>query len=336
MRINPVQLLLKSAVLLALCACTTPLPVTLENSPEPAAPSETAALPTATLTTPSPTFTATSLPTSTPIPVDDSEPPALNTPTPAPLPTYDPASWVDLPVIPSVSQRARLMYEIGQVLGNNPGAFSKVGDCETVTRQFLGTFDLGTDWYDLGPYTDLQPVIGQFQGSFSRTSLASQNGFTAAAVLNPLMADPKVCLANESPLFCEYRVHQPSFAIIMLGTNDVRYKLETFEKNLREIIELSVDQGVLPVLATKADNLEKDGSRNALIAQLANEYELPLWNFWRALQELPDQGLQEDGIHLTWGPDKFGNPEAMIKGWPVRNLTALQALDAVWRSVTAP
>jgi hypothetical protein len=68
--------------------------------------------------------------------------------------------------------------------------------------------------------------------------------------------------------------------------------------------------------------------------KLAVDYDVPLWNFWRAVKDLPNHGLQEDGVHLTWAGNHFDDPDAMSHGWPVRNLTALEALDAVWRGVT--
>jgi hypothetical protein len=226
------------------------------------------------------------------------------------------------------------LYQHGIGNGNNPRAFSKVGDCETVTKSFLGAFDLESPrWYRLGPFIELQAVIAQFKGSFTRTSVASKTGFTSANMLSSLWAAPSQCQSGETPLDCEYRLHHPSLVIIMLGTNDVNLRRETFEANMRKIIQFWLDKDVVPVLATKADNLEGDGSINAIIARLAGEYDLPLWNFWRALQDLPDQGLQPDRVHLTWAVDFFDDVESMQKGWPVRNLTALQTLDAVWRGV---
>ena len=100
------------------------------------------------------------------------------------------------------------------------------------------------------------------------------------------------------------------------------------------MLDYLVGRGVLPVLATKADNLEGDGSINATIARLAAEYDIPVWNYWRAMQPLPHHGLLEDGAHLTNGPNRFDDPKALESGWAIRNLTALQALDAVWRGVT--
>jgi hypothetical protein len=260
------------------------------------------------------------------------DPTATPTPAPLPTPTFDPASWQALPIIPAVSDTLREIYTRGQELGNNPHAFSKIGDCETSAQWFLGDYDLKPDQYSLGPYTDLQAVIQQFSGSFERTSLAARIGFNAASVLNPIWADTKQCGSNETPLACEFQVQRPSYAFILLGTNDV-YHPATFEANLRKIIDYSIQQGVIPILATKASNLEGDHSINITIARLAYEYNLPLWNFWLAVQPLPSAGLQADHEHLTWAPNFFDNPADMKSGWAVRNLTALQALNAIWQSV---
>jgi hypothetical protein len=259
--------------------------------------------------------------------------PSAPTAAPSAAPTLAPDAWKDLPVIPTVSDTARAIYARGQKAGNNPNAFSKVGDCESRTAWFLTDFDKKSPLYTLGPYTNLQPVIDHFSGSFGRLSLASLPGFTAASVLTPLWADRKQCNSNESPLSCEYRLQRPSFALIMLGTNDVPH-LDKFEPDMRVIIEFTIDQGIVPVLATKADDLEGNNHINAMIAGLANEYDIPLWNFWRAVQGLPNGGLQTDKAHLTFGMNHFDNAASMQSAWPVRNLTALQALDAVWRGVT--
>jgi hypothetical protein len=124
-------------------------------------------------------------------------------------------------------------------------------------------------------------------------------------------------------------------AFIMLGTNDVWHPAE-FEPQMRKIIEYSIQSGVIPILATKADNQEGDNSINQTIARLAMEYDVPLWNFWAAVYPLPDHGLQEDLAHLTWGSNAFDKPETLTKAWPLRNLTALQILNAVWEKVAQP
>lgn len=271
-------------------------------------------------------LTATATLTPTPAPPSLTSTPAA-TRTPAASPTPDPAQWMDWPVVPTaLSARARQIYAEGLAAGNRAGTFSKVGDCGGTPSWFLGDFDRGPRNYDLGPYPELEAVIAAYPGSFERASLAVRNGFTASGVLLPLWADRKQCDADESPLACELRLHRPAIALIMLGTNSAP-RAERFEAELRKVIDETIARGVLPVLATKADNLEGDHRINAAVARLAAEYELPVWNYWRAVQDLPGAGLQDDGGHLTWAPNDFSDPRNLQSAWPVRNLTALQVLD---------
>ncbi len=249
--------------------------------------------------------------------------------TPRPSPQF----WQEMPVIPSISERAIKIYKEGLRKGNNPHSFSKIGDCESRTTWFFYDFDMGEKYYSLGDYESLRTVIENYSGSFSRLSMVAKPGFNAASVMVPIWSDKEKCEKNESPLACEFRVHKPSVAFIMLGTNDV-YQIDSFENNLRRVIDYSIESGVVPILSTKADNLEGDHYINAIIAHLAYEYDVPLWNFWAAVQSLPDHGLQEDGVHLTWAPNQFDDPKNMERAWPVRNLTALQVLNAVWNELS--
>ena len=269
------------------------------------------------------------LPTRVPSAAGDTPAPRESTP----RSNGDTSAWEELPVLPEVTDNVRLIYLRGLELGNNPAAFSKVGDCGSSPSWFLGVFDDGPDFYRLGDYAYLEEVIERFRGSYNRTSVAARSGFNASSVFSPLWSDPEVCEPGEGPLACEYRIHRPSFAFIMLGTND-RWHQEVFEDRLGEIVEYTLEQGIVPILATKPDNLEGDGSLNAAVARVALAYDVPLWNEWKALRPLPNHGLQEDGAHLTWEPNWFDHPVVMRAGWPNRNLTALQALDVVWRAVT--
>ncbi len=272
----------------------------------------------------SPTTRVAALPTSSPTP----EPAA----TPTTIPTLSPEEWKALPVIPHISDSVIEIYERGISLGNNPQAFSKVGDCGSTPAWFLGDFDRDQSYYRLGDHTYLVPVIEEFAGSYGRTSLAAKSGFNASSIFAPIWSNREYCQPDEFPLACEYRVHRPILAFIMLGSNDV-WHLDTFESQMRRIIEFSIDQGVIPILSTKADNLEKDQEINLTIARLAEEYQIPLLNYWRAVQDLPNQGLQEDQVHITWAPNRFDDPQVMKAGWPIRNLTTLQTLDAVWQTI---
>ncbi|MFN2147815.1 MAG: hypothetical protein ACK2T2_05440 [Anaerolineales bacterium] len=240
-----------------------------------------------------------------------------------------------LPVIPAISEHALEIYARGIAAGHDPRAFSKVGDCQNVPSMFLSIFD-HPGFYTLGePYEYLQRTIEWFKGSFSRESQAVRRGFNAASVVSPLWADPEFCEQGETPLQCEIRLHNPSIAIVSLETWWAG-KPENYEKYVRQIIEGLIDQDVLPILATKADNLEGDHSINQILVRLAMEYDIPLWNFWAAVQPLPNHGLSEDQFHLTFDVNEFDDPEVMKSAWPWRNLTALQSLDAVRRAVLQP
>ena len=247
--------------------------------------------------------------------------------------TLAPGDWMDLPVIPDVSERAREIYRAGLALGNDPHVFAKVGDCQNVPSMFMSIFEYD-NYYTLGEENaHLSETIEWFAGSFSRESEAVRRGFNAASVVSPVWADPEACDPGETPLDCELRIIHPSIAIVSLETWWAG-KPENYERYVRQILERLITQGTLPILATKADNLEGDHRINQILASLAFEYDIPLWNFWRAIQPLPNHGLMEDGFHLTFAPNQFDDPQMMKAAWPWRNLTALQVLTAVWQGVS--
>jgi hypothetical protein len=252
--------------------------------------------------------------------------------TSTPKPPLVQGEWMEFPVIPKISDRALAIYYDGIANGNDPHAFSKVGDCQNVPSMFVSIFD-HPGFYTLGPeYEYLLETIEWYQGSFEHESYAVKRGFNAASVVSPLWADPESCETGEDPLRCEIRIHNPSVALVSLETWWAGNP-DNYEKYVRQIIETLIDHSVLPVLATKADNQEGDHSINQILAELAYEYEIPLWNFWLAVQPLPDHGLMEDGFHLTFAPNYFDDPDMMKAAWPWRNLTALQVLHTIREAV---
>ena len=274
--------------------------------------------------TPSPSPTSTSLPVMFPVTMEVSITPR----------SISCDNWQSLPVTPVVSETAHELYERGQASGNDPHAFSKIGDGEISTAWFLTAFDLGEAYYGLGPYQDLLPAIDHFAGSFARIGMAARRGFNTQLLLDPSASDLNLCESGESPLSCELRLHRPAFAILSLGTNQA-WRQDEFAAGMRQILDVLFSKNVVPILSTKGDNLEGDHGINRTIACLAQEYDVPLWNFWSAIQPLPNHGLQADLEHFTYGINDFDDPTAMQSAWAIRNLTALQALDAVWRGVTA-
>lgn len=247
--------------------------------------------------------------------------------------------WKDLPVVPTeLSDRVREIYQTGQDMGRNPKRFTKVGDCNSQHPDFLSGFD---HIYYLGQFTYLQPAIDYFKGSFGILSQTTNPGMNTARVLSYLWKTED-CPSTDTLLECQYRIDNPSFVIIMLGTNDGYYHQanpESFERNMRAIIERTIELGIVPILATKVDNNEGDQSINPLIAQLAMEYEIPLWNFWRAAQPLENGGLR-DHEHLNSGSGPpatdFRMEISLSYGKEVKNLTALQVLDFMMRELADP
>lgn len=260
------------------------------------------------------------------------------------LPT-PPGESVSYPYILNLTDHSRQIFQFGLSLGNRPDVFSKVGDSITISNSFLRP--LGWGDYNLREYSNLQAVIDYYSptlarddNSFANASLAAQVGWPAQALLNPKTANPEFCWSGEAPLVCEYRWVKPSVALIMIGTNDVpSTPAESFERRLREVIEISLELGVVPIVST-IPPLRRDGTAgrvellNDIITRLAYEFDVPLWEYHAALQGLPNDGLFSDGVHPSVGPDPTDfTPENLQYGYAVRNLTALQALDAVWRLV---
>ena len=259
----------------------------------------------------------------------------LPTATFTPKPPLAEDAWKQMPAVPTeISDAMRLVYERGLALGNDPNRFSIIGDCQNVSSYFLSMFE-HPNQFSLGEeYAYLQPTIDYYEGSFSRKSLAVKGGFNVAAILSPLRADPKSCNKNESPLDCELRTWRPSVVFVSMETWWSEKPAEVYDKHMRQVIERILETGAVPIIATKADNLEGDNSINATIAQIAYDYEIPFWNFWAAVQPLPNHGLSSDNFHLTFARNFFDDPVRMKSAWPWRNLTALQTLDVVRRGLT--
>ena len=102
------------------------------------------------------------------------------------------------------------------------------------------------------------------------------------------------------------------------------YGFAQYEGLMRRILDTIIAHGAAPILATKADNVEGDNSLNLTTARLAADYDLPLWNFWAAVQSLPAHGMdtnRKDGFHIS------------TDAWSTRSFTGLEALDSVWRGL---
>ncbi len=217
------------------------------------------------------------------------------------------------------------VYEAGLRLGNDPQAFSIFGDCQTRPDEFFGAFERDPNLFESLP-PELQETVENFRGSFTRESSTSQDGTTPGSLLwTQWHLGNFGCTFAETPVECELRTHRPSFVIIQVGTHFESRNTEY----LRRIITQLIEAGVVPILATKADNREKDHRINRDMALLASEYDLPLWNFWAAVSDLPNRGLYTRSDRPLQG-DIYLTEEAAH----IHRMTGLEALNAVWRAVT--
>jgi hypothetical protein len=245
------------------------------------------------------------------------------------------------PVIPAAAAGASTIFQHGQTLGRDANVLSKVGDCNSADWFFLHPF--GQDQYDLGDYTDLQATVDAFSTSFTYQSYAAYNGLNARAALDPTWADPAVCRADESPLLCEYRVHNPSVAIIMFGSNDVLVLTPVqFDHALRRVIYETIQAGIIPVMSTFPRYIplpDRSILYNQIVIRVALDFNVPVMNLWLALEPLPDYGIDDDGYHMN-GPvtraGDFASARNLQTGYPVRNLVTLQTLAMLGRNVLSP
>jgi hypothetical protein len=241
-----------------------------------------------------------------------------------PTPRYIPEAWRTWPVVPDVTAKAREIYKKGLEMGNNSHAFSKIGDCQNLKTAFLGFYDNPASYDPNGKVKPYLDTIENFKGFWNRDGESAKFGFTAASPLSPIWTiNSENCLPDENPMECELRLTKPSFVLISLEFAFKDRTAAVYERYMRQIIEYVISQGAVPILSTKADNMEKDHSINLTTAKLAYEYDLPMWNFWLAAQPLADHGIDplRDGFHIS------------VQAWNERSFTFLQTLDHLWKGL---
>ncbi len=271
---------------------------------------------TATEEMPAPTGTQEPTKADTPTSVPETEPSAnsgTSTPDVRPLASH----WQIWPVLPEFSDNAKDIFRKGvEEFGTNPHVFSKIGDCQSTPNVFMGVYDMGYDGLLADEDLYLQEAINFFRGSFSIESLAVHDGMNGSSVLTTTWADPALCEPNENALDCELRIHNPSIMFINLGTNWMSgLEMDVYYDYLSEIVETMIGRGVLPILSSKADNVEGGNRINEVTAQVARDYDIPFFNFWKSAQELNNHGLAQDNpIYLS------------VSAWNWRNYQALKLL----------
>ncbi len=224
--------------------------------------------------------------------------------------------------ITPVSTTAKKLFAV-KTPDKDSHVFTVIGDCNSVPEAFMGRVAMGL--FDVGVAPQLAPAIEQFAAAFARDSVAAFAGFNSASVLDPQWANPQFCMAGEGPLACELRRSKASIAFVALGTGD-QFTWKDFERNYRAVIERLLVRKVLPVLVTKADDLESQqggapaGFINDVVRKLGREYDVPVIDFWAATRSLPNYGMRWEGNE---------NFHMSAAGSDLRILLALHTLAAV-------
>ena len=281
--------------------------------------------------------------------------------------TITPTPIEAVPIIPRIDATTKeilqKIHRKGLDLRNYENTFAKVGDSITASESFL--MDIGCSGENLVDYQSLQTTIDYFRvhqfpakdgtgwcnvsNSFTANSPSAQSGWSANYALDSswLYAPyhDNCPYPYDKPIACEFKLTRPSIVFIMFGTNDVvSAHTSDFRLNLQQMVQISLDNGIIPVLSTIPSRTEDTiASRkvpifNTIIMDVANKYHVPLWNYWLALQS-PNMihfGISSDNIH----PNIYlGNQSADFRseglryGYNQRNLNALQILDSIRRIV---
>ncbi len=281
--------------------------------------------------------------TNLPIPQN---PPALpRPPIPPDAPDLAPPPEIVLPG--NVQHTARIIYRLGQQVGNHSDRFIVIGDSTSAGNEYTLPAFCALKWgsYDLGRYAILQRTVDYFAHSFCAPNLTLRSGFSTSHILDLLWADPARCKAGETPLDCEYRRKKPAVALIYIGLVDITYDTpQDFAANLDVILTFLIEHGVIPVLNTVPSSdrmtaargyVERMDELNAIIRNAAARYNLPLIELHDALHDLPNQGCVEEGFHLSYRVDGVVNftGDELIYGKDRRELLTLQMLDALRQTI---
>ena len=259
-----------------------------------------------------------------------------------------PAAFQQLPVLPfsdpAVLDHARAIVSRGEMLGRNADVFLKFGDSNSSTGGFIPPVyltPLGMPGYNpitsglAATHPELLGTRALYSGgagsdSFLREGPGAFPGWTISNVLSAVQG--QIAATNAG------------IALVMIGTNDMGTvgNLPLFKGQLQYLVGVFLTDGVLPVLSTIPDSHYANGAfhkldlaYNQIIADVAAQYRIPLWNAWLALNQLPNQGIGPDGVHLNTSPNGGGSlwPADMAFGQNVRNLEALQILDWFQKNV---
>jgi hypothetical protein len=122
----------------------------------------------------------------------------------------------------------------------------------------------------------------------------------------------------------------------MFGTNEARYgwTYDEFGTHLWNLVDASIGRGVVPILSTIPPNAGYPAADarvptfNRIIRAIAQGRGVPLVDFHRELDPLPNRGISSDGLHPSVSPSGgcVLTSAGLQYGYNVRNLLTLEAL----------
>ncbi|MEO6061038.1 MAG: SGNH/GDSL hydrolase family protein [Thermoflexales bacterium] len=205
------------------------------------------------------------------------------------------------------------MYAAASARGRDAAIFTVAGDSNSEWPGYLG--QIATGAYDLRARPAYAAATARFAPSFPRRSTAAGGGLRAADMFLADWPDkPSTCERSEGRFACELRLSRAAIIFIQLGTGD-RFVWSEYEGHMRRMLDVALQSGVLPVLVTKADDLEswQGGApidhMNIVVRRLAAEYQLPMIDFFVATRslpvivnpQLPDRPYTKNGLLDEWG-----------------------------------
>jgi len=263
-------------------------------------------------------------------------------------PTFD---LMQYPVLPNIS--GPMAQTLGQVyqsgvsnFGNRAGAFVKIGDNPMDSQSFMVPF--AGDQYQLGNFGSLQGLITAYAStpvreatnpatnSFDVDSIAAGADFGVDSLTAPAPGGaPCDAVGGGTALSCEIQLTRPAIALISFSAPNVTFMEPAMFRSELQSLVVSVlsEYGVIPVLATipagNGYSTEQLVEYNRAIVEVATESGVPLWNLWRAMQE---RGIADPNSVSPSGAGDLTDG-SLGYGYNIRNLTALQSLEAVRQAV---
>ena len=213
--------------------------------------------------------------------------------------------------VPAMTARAKQLYAAALKAGRAANVATVVGDCNSEYMVFFGRLANGGTSLSASGQAGLSSVAARWGKSFYRASFATHGSFGAGTVLDAAWADAKKCSPGENPVSCELRNSNASVVFLSLGTGDT-FTWQNFEANYRAAIDTAIANHTLPILVTKADDLEfyqggaPKGAINDAIRRLGAAYQLPVMDFAQATRALPEFGLMTEVVETPQGLKDMG------------------------------